>query len=382
MKVLIAPDKFKGSLTAGQVCRAVEEGLSGMPDAPEIVKLPLADGGEGSLEAVWQPLSLERVTLTVNDPLFRPVPAFYGRAGESAYIEMAVASGLQLLAKEERDPLKTSSFGTGELMADALKKGVKNIYLFAGGSATNDAGLGMAAALGYRFADSNGRELPPVGASLEHLTYIYPPERDLPKNIRIILLTDVDSPLYGPKGAAMIYAAQKGADAAAVERLERGLRRFAQVTGKVFGRRVARIPGSGAAGGLGAGAMLFFNAQAGSGVERILEWTAFDAHLGDCDMVISGEGAVDEQTLTGKVVHGVARRCRRMKKTLVLVCGRSRLSADLLQKHLGVRLCIPLTENSDRDEEAMHHAYRLLVRRAGALWETVQAEIKNKKYKI
>ncbi len=379
MKVLIAPDKFKGTLTALQVCHAVEEGLSGMPDAPEIIRLPLADGGEGSLAALWEPLSLNRVTLTVRDPLLRPVPAFYGRAGESAYIEMAVASGLQLLTKEERDPLKTSSFGTGQLIADALEKGARNIYLFAGGSATNDAGLGMAAALGYRFTDSGGRELPPVGASLAHLAHIHPPVRNRPGNSRFFLLVDVDSPLHGATGAARVYAAQKGADAAAVERLERGLRRFAQVAEKAFGRRVARIPGSGAAGGLGAGAMLFLNAQAGSGVERILEWSAFDEHLGVCDMVISGEGRLDEQSLRGKVVHGVARRCRRMKKPLALICGRSLLGAEEARKSLSARIVMTLRTENIGEEEAMRHAYELLARRAGALWETVQAEVKNKK---
>ncbi|HED11256.1 MAG TPA: glycerate kinase [Caldithrix abyssi] len=372
MKVLVAPDKFKGSLTARQVCKAVEEGLLAVLPGVEIIRLPLADGGEGSLDVLWEPLSLKRIELTVRDPLLRPVRAYYGMAGESAYIEMAVASGLQLLTAGERDPLKTSTYGTGELIADALRKGAGEIYLFAGGSATNDAGLGMAAALGFRFTDSRGRELPPVGASLQRLEHIRPPSRGGAENVRFTLLGDVTNPLYGKKGAAFVYAAQKGAGAATVERLDRGLRRFARVTEKMCGRRVAAMPGSGAAGGLGAAAMIFLNAEIHSGVERILEWSRFNEQLRQSDVVISGEGRLDEQTLKGKVVHGVAARCRSYNKPLFLLCGQSRLGKEALRERLGARLCKTLADESVKEEEAMRDAYALLVRRAGVLGKVLK----------
>ena len=340
-----------------------------------ITTLPLADGGEGSLEVLCRPLGLKQVECRVRDPLFRPRSAVYGYAGDRAYIEMAAASGLQLLSPEERDPLKTSSYGTGELIADALRRGAREIYIFAGGSATTDAGLGMAAALGYRFMDNRGRELPPLGASLEKLEQILPPDGDFTRGVRFFLLADVDNLLYGEEGAARVYAAQKGADAAGVKSLDEGLRRFARVAEKMGGAKIASTPGSGAAGGLGAGALFFLNAGIGGALSAILEWLHFEEHLRQSDLVISGEGRLDGQTLRGKVVSGVARLCRRHDKILALVCGQSRLSPAQIRGQLGVRALRLLMDGKTGAREAMDAAARLAEQRAFELGEMLKKEL-------
>ncbi len=374
IRILIAPDKFKGSLGARRAGRALARGLQKSFPAAHITTLPLADGGEGSLEVLQRPLGLKRVECRVRDPLFRPRSAVYGYAGGRAYIEMAAASGLQLLSPEERDPLQTSSYGTGELIADALRRGAREIYIFAGGSATTDAGLGMAAALGFRFMDSRGRELPPLGSSLEKLEQILPPHGNFTRGARFFLLADVDNPLYGEEGAARVYAAQKGADAAGVERLDEGLRCFARVAEKMGGAKIASVPGSGAAGGLGAGALFFLDAEIGGALRAILEWLHFEAHLRQSDLVVSGEGRLDGQTLRGKVVSGVARLCRRHGKTLALVCGQSLLTPAQIRGQLGVRALRLLMDGKTDAREAMADAARLAEQRAFELGEMLKKE--------
>ncbi|KAA3610363.1 MAG: glycerate kinase [Calditrichaeota bacterium] len=334
MNILISPDKFKGSLTASQVCDAVEKGiLEKMPSAL-ITKIPLADGGEGSLDALEKTLHFEKIDLKVNNPLFKPIDSFYGLSKDAAYIEMASASGLQLINESERNPLFTSSVGTGEMISDAIKRGAKKIYLFVGGSATNDAGIGIASALGYIFLDENKQKLAPTGSNLKKIKSINQRSAVSFEGIEVNVLTDVKNPLHGKNGAAHVFAAQKGASTSQIKELDSGLKNIAKVIQSTFGVNVSGLPGSGAAGGVGAGAVTFCNAKIQSGIESILDLLHFDKMLQAADWVITGEGLLDKQTLEGKVVKGVADRCEKAGKQVAIVCGDSKLSeADLVKLH-------------------------------------------------
>lgn len=364
MKVLIAPDKFKGSLTAAEVALAIEVGVKKWNPEIETVLLPLADGGEGTLAVLEQSLTLESVRLTVRDPLFRAVVAEYKLAGDTAYIEMATASGLLLLDPKERNCLKTTTFGTGELIRDALTRGAKKIYLFIGGSATNDAGLGMAEALGYQFLDWEGEVLLPVGENLQKIRHI--DQKGLIPGLaecQFFVVTDVQNPLYGPEGAAYVYAEQKGADAATIQQLDTGLQHFAHIVKEDFGREVAYEAGAGAAGGLGAGAMIFLQATVLPGIETILDLLDFDEKLSGIDLVITGEGKVDRQTLSGKLVMGLAQRCQQFSVPISLVCGSLDIPYHELNER-GIHPVFPILLKNMSLEDAMQNAEKHLRMRA------------------
>ncbi len=336
MKILIAPDKFKGSLTAVEVCRAIERGIKKYDPAIETILQPLADGGEGTLEILGNTLDLETVFLTVNDPLFRPVTAFYKKNNHTAFIEMATASGLGLLNENERNCLFTTTYGTGEMILDAIEKGVENIFLFVGGSATNDAGMGMATALGYCFLNKNRNKLKPVGANLIAVNFIDKNALKFdPSNINVTVVCDVKNVLFGKDGAAHIYAPQKGAGASAVQLLDNGLRHFSKIIKRDIGKDVSKVKGGGAAGGLGAGAVAFLNASIRPGIETVMEITAFKKQLTDVDLVITGEGKFDHQTGKGKLVEGVARACREKGIPVAAVCGKLEVDAETL-KQMGI----------------------------------------------
>jgi glycerate kinase len=270
----------------------------------------MADGGEGTAETIRAAVRGRRVVCRVRDPLGRPIRAAYALVdcSRTAVIETAAASGLALLAPRERDPLRATTFGTGELIRDALDRGVRAILLGLGGSATNDAGTGLARALGARFLDRHGRELPAGGAALARLARIDVARLD-PRLRRVSFTAacDVRNPLTGPNGASAVYGPQKGATPGDVRRLDRALARFARVAARDLGRRVDRRPGAGAAGGLGAGLMAFLDAKIVPGVERVAACVELDRHLRGCDLVITGEGRLDAQSLQGKVPVGVAR---------------------------------------------------------------------------
>ena len=326
MRILIAPDSFKDALTALEVAEAIAEGLTrAMPSAaPQL--FPLGDGGEGTSSILTYHNSGRIVELPVSDPLGRPHRARYGLSGDGrvAYIEMAQASGLQLLNAPERDPMVTSTYGTGEMILDAARRGVNEIVLCIGGSATNDMGTGMAAALGYRFEDAEGRLIErPAGKDLLRIASIGKEELLFdPRQIRTTVLCDVDNPLYGPKGAAFVYGAQKGAGEQAIIRLDRGMRQFAALVEAHFGRAVADVPGSGAAGGLGAGSLAFLGASLEPGIELVMRLTGFEDALRKSDLVITGEGRIDGQTLHGKLIHGICRRAAVYGLPVWALCGR------------------------------------------------------------
>lgn len=320
MNILIATDSFKDALDAPAVCKAIERGiLAAVPDAT-VRRFPLADGGEGTAQILTVHSGGQQIECLVKDPLLRPVWANYGLSGDgkTAFIEMAQASGLQRLAPEERNPLYTTTFGTGELIADALQRGVRKIVLGIGGSATNDGGMGMAVALGLQCLDAGGVPLSPVGQNLGKVRRI---AGRLNLNARFEVICDVDNPLYGPLGAAQVYAPQKGADEAAVAELDAGLAHFAELLHQYSGKALAELPGAGAAGGLGAGAMAFLNARMRRGIEAVMEYTGFEAALSDIDLVVTGEGKIDRQTRHGKLISGVCSRAAAQGVPVIAFCG-------------------------------------------------------------
>jgi len=307
-KIIIAPDKFKESLTGLQFCDAIEKGIrKHVPDI-EIEKLPLADGGDGTVEVLKYYLDGEMISLNVNDPLGRKVEAsyLYSKTKKTAFIEMAEASGIRLLSNEEANPLKTSTYGTGELIKDALDKGVEHIILGIGGSATNDAGMGMARALGCRFFDKDNKELLGIGKDLQKIETIDASGvHSKIKEVNFEVACDVDNPLYGPNGAAYVYSPQKGASSKIVMELDNGLINFNEVVKSQFHLDLQNIKGAGAAGGLGAGCILFLGANLNSGIELIKNEAGFDQKIKGADWIITGEGKLDSQTFSGKVIRGV-----------------------------------------------------------------------------
>lgn len=324
MKFVIAPDKFKGSLTGQEFCEAVEKGiLKVFPDA-EIVKAPLADGGDGTIAVLEEQLPGSRREVTVWDPLMRDIRAsyLYDKKTRTAFVEMAEASGMRLLHENDQNCYHTTSFGTGQLILDALDQGAKKIILGIGGSATNDCGIGMAEALGYLFLDKNGKELIPIGKNLSQIAYIVDKNADPRiKETTFLVACDVTNPLYGPDGAAYVYAPQKGAFDEEVELLDQGLRHMARLIRSHFGFEVHHLAGAGAAGGMGAGAITFLDAELSSGVELVKQMISFDQKVRGSDWIITGEGKLDTQTLSGKTILGVLSSAHINGSMLAALCG-------------------------------------------------------------
>ena len=327
MRILICPDKFKGSLSAAAAARAIERGVRRALPRAEVQRMPLADGGEGSMELLGRAYGLRAHRLRVTGPLRKPVRATYYLGGGRAVIESAAACGLHLVPPPRRDPGETTTIGVGMLLEEALSRGARDILLLLGGSATNDCGAGMAAALGYRFFTASDADIVPTGASLQYIDRIDTEHRNPAlASARITVLCDVNNPLLGPHGATYTYARQKGAREDQLDELEENVRHFSELLIRDVGAHVAGIPGSGAAGGLGAGALAFLGAKLRSGAEVILEAVGFSEAAASADLVITGEGSIDEQTLHGKVVAGVTAAGRRT----LAVCGRSTLAAGAL----------------------------------------------------
>ncbi len=373
MKVLIAPDKFKGSLPASQVCDILASAIrdSGKPYDAECI--PMADGGEGTCEILTRATGGQRMTCEVPDPLGRSIIATYGISidNKTAYIEMAAASGLQLLDSKEHNPLRTSSLGTGLMIRDAIRNGAKQIVLGVGGSATNDAGTGMAAALGYRFLDSQGNELPPNGSSLNEITRIQAPTQPLENGVGITVLCDVTNPLYGSNGAAFIFAPQKGVCNEEVQLLDRGLKHLASVVKNQLGKDM-NFDGSGAGGGIAGGAFAFLNARVQPGASYIIERLGIEERVRRCDLVFSGEGKLDSQSLSGKVVAAIGDVCRRNGKPFIIFCGRNELS-DSQVEGLGAMMICSLVREGISTEDAMLNAEALLAAEGRRCLESLNA---------
>lgn len=324
MQILIAPDKFKGSLTANEVANAIKLGILNQKSTKEtqFQIQPMADGGDGSIDLLNELWQLEEHTITVNDPLFRPIQATYYTSDDIAFIEMSKASGIALLEKSELNPLKTTSFGTGELILDAYQKGFKKIKLFIGGSATNDAGIGIAAALGYKFYDKNGIQLSPIGENLNHIHTFQ--KSKLVAQIQALdieVICDVNNPFFGKKGAAYVYARQKGADDKTIEYLDKGLQNLNQVFIENNLTNIQEISGGGAAGGIGGGMIALFEAKLIAGINMFIHLFDVEEKVKNTDLVITGEGRLDSQSFDGKVVGGIQKLCKKLGKPMVVVCG-------------------------------------------------------------
>lgn len=326
MKIVVAFDSFKGSAGAREVGDAVARAFKEVLAECEVVNVPVADGGEGSVEAVAHIYSgkVTRVECNTVDPLMRPIKANYIILGdgETAAIELATASGLPLVEPQLRNPLNTTTLGTGLIIKDALDRGCRRFVIWLGGSATNDGGMGLLTALGYRFLDVNNQELPPTGKSLPLLATIDGSRAD--KRLATCHFTaacDVRNPLTGPMGAAHIFAPQKGADARAVQYLDHGLARYAQVIHQFCGREISTLPGAGAAGGVGGGIAALLDAELKPGCEIILDLASFDNIITDADYIITGEGKIDAQSLMGKVVGTVLHRAASARVPVIGIAG-------------------------------------------------------------
>ncbi|HUU27906.1 MAG TPA: glycerate kinase [archaeon] len=332
MKIVLAPDSFKGTFIAPQVCRALENGVRRVVPAAEILSLPLADGGEGTLDVLLQAVGGERKSCRSFDPLGRKIEVDFGLLpGTEALVEMARSSGLALLQAEERNPWIAGTYGLGLVIRAALDLKILALTVTLGGSATVDGGVGMARALGYRFLDSQGREIKREGGRvLSRISRIDRSQADsrLLSGLKSRALCDVRNPLLGPSGAARTFGPQKGADQAMVERLEEGLANLSLRVKEDLGLAVDKTPGSGAAGGLGAAVAAFLGGSLVSGIDYVLETLKFDRALEGADLVITGEGSFDSQSLGGKVISGVLGKSVKMGVPLVVVCGRWADSLD------------------------------------------------------
>jgi glycerate 2-kinase len=367
MKVVVAPNAFKGTLTAPEAAAAIARGVREVfPDA-EVIEVPVADGGDGTVEALVSANHGEYRTAEVDGPLGDRVEARYGLidSGATAVVELATASGLALIAADRRDPRRASTFGFGQLLEAARRDGPSKIIAGIGGSATNDGGAGMGQAVGYRLLAADGHDLPRGGAGLARLARIDPSgfDRDAWRRIQVKVACDVTNPLLGPEGASAVYGPQKGADPEAVRELDAALARFAQVVERDLGKDVADIPGAGAAGGAGAGLIAFLDAELLRGAPLVVEASGLDAALKGADLVITGEGRVDEQTAYGKAPGEVARRAQAAGVPVLLLAGSKGPGWDALKK-LGVTSVVTLTEDGIDLQQAMNDPERMLSRAA------------------
>ena len=322
-KVVLIPDSFKGTLSSVEVCRVLRGCVELRLPGCEVRAIPVADGGEGSVDAFLAALGGEKVHARVAGPFFEPVESFYGLTdgGKTAIVEMAACAGLPL-AGERRDPALTTTYGVGELIALAVEGGARKIILGLGGSATNDAGCGAAAALGVRFFDRTGTPFVPTGGTLGEVERIdVSAARERLRGVEITAMCDIDNPMYGENGAAYVFAPQKGAGPEQVRALDAGLRRLAGVMRRELGMDFAELPGAGAAGAMGAGVTAFLGASLQSGIESVLNAVDFDGAAADADLIFTGEVRLDSQSLRGKVVIGVARRAKRLGKRVIAIVG-------------------------------------------------------------
>ncbi|SFZ89622.1 glycerate kinase [Flaviramulus basaltis] len=373
MKIVLAPDKFKGSLTGMQFCDIVEDSLRKVLQNVEIINLPLSDGGDGTIEVLEYHLNGQLLNVKVNDPLFRPINTsyLYMEAIKTAFVEMAGASGMALLKPEEQNCFHTTTLGTGEVILNAIKKGAKTIILGIGGSATNDCGIGMATALGYKFEDENGIELSPIGENLSKIHYINTDNviEDL-NDIDFKVACDVTNPLYGEQGAAYIYGPQKGASENEIKQLDVGLKNISNVFIEQFGKDVQNIKGSGAAGGMGAGAMVFLNAELKSGIDLVKDLIGFDKRIQGANWIITGEGKLDNQTLSGKTIQGVLTSAKKYQIPVAALCGSvSLLNEDA--KKLGISYSDAVINQAKNLDDAMKNSSKYLSKMTTKFAETL-----------
>lgn len=369
MKILIAPDSFKGSIRAEKVAEAIAKGVLSKNNEAYIEKIPLADGGEGTLEAILSSNTgdFQIISGKYSGPLSAETEAFFlfHTKEKFALIEMAQTAGLELLKPEQRNPLIATSKGVGQQIKQAKEIGAKKIILFVGGSATNDAGIGMASELGWIFRDEYGEFVEPFAENLEKINHLSPPEINLLESIEVQIATDVTNPFYGENGAAKVFGRQKGAFPYEIELLDDGLRNFAKIVEIEFGLDLQNIPGSGAAGGLAGGGVVFLNGKIVSGTDLIFNYCNLEEKIKNADWVITGEGKIDHQTFEGKLVSAVLNLCKKHNKKVILVAGKADANISELKNEDIVHL-YQLTEN---------HTPEYAIQNAGELLEVIGEKI-------
>ncbi|MBE3592795.1 MAG: glycerate kinase [Thermoanaerobacter sp.] len=374
MKILIAPDKFRGSLSALRVADSIEKGILKIFPKAIIEKVPMADGGEGTVESLVDATGGKIIKTKAKDPLGRDIESFYGILGDgkTAVIEMAAASGLYLLKDYERNPMITTTYGTGQLIKDALDRGCREFIIAIGGSATNDGGAGMAMALGVKFYDKYGREIGLGGGELSKIYSIDTSNLDdRLKECEFIVACDVANPLIGENGASRVYGPQKGATKEMVEVLDKNLEHYGKLLEKYFHKKIIDVEGSGAAGGLGAGLMAFLNAQLKSGIEIITETLKLEEKIKEADIVISGEGKIDSQTAFGKAISGIAKLCKKHNKPLIVIAGMVENIENLYET--GVSSIFSIVEKPMSLEDAIKNAPTLLEKSAERIFRLIKA---------
>jgi glycerate kinase len=354
MKVLIATDSFKDAADSFAVCEAVKKGWLKSSPHDEVSCFPLADGGEGLIDILKLYLEMDLVSVVVDDALRRKKEAhfLFSETKKLAVIEVAQAIGLQHLSPAERNPLHTSSYGVGELINHACKLGATDIIIGLGGSSTNDAGMGMAKALGWRFLDDNGKDCEPIGNELIKVFQILPPAKFVGSKVTFEVLCDVDNPLFGSNGAAFIFAPQKGADVFAVKYLDNGLKHFYGICSQINNSVKQNLPGAGAAGGLGYGTSFFLGASLKSGIDLILKYSNIEKFMPETDLVITGEGALDRQTLQGKLIKGVCQMAKKYDKPVIAICGALDLNSEELTA-LGLKAAFSISQGPGSLNDAL-----------------------------
>lgn len=355
MKFVLAPDSFKESMTAKEAAEAMERGIKKVIPEAECVLVPMADGGEGTVQSLVDATEGEIIEVLVTGPKGNKVKAVFGILGdgETAVIEMASASGIHLVKKEERNPLLTTTYGTGELIKAALDKKVKRIFIGIGGSATNDGGAGMIQALGAKLLDEEGKEIGFGGGSLERLQKI--DLRGLDERLKDVIIEvacDVTNPLTGPRGASQVFGPQKGATPEMVEKLDRNLAHYAEIIRKDLNKDIENVPGAGAAGGLGAGLMAFLNAKLKRGVELVIKYTSLEEKMKGASYVFTGEGSVDSQTVFGKTPYGVAATAQKLGIPVIAFAGRIGDGAEVLYDK-GINSIVGIMPGAASIEEAL-----------------------------
>ncbi|MEP7279676.1 MAG: glycerate kinase [Bacteroidota bacterium] len=359
MKIIIAPDKFKGSLSSAAVCDAIAKGIQQADKNITIHAFPMADGGDGFATVMQYYTKTKTILCLTVDPLGRPIQAAYqwNADTKTAIIELAAASGLVLLEPSERDPMKTSTYGSGLLVKDALGKGAKKIILGIGGSATNDAGTGILSALGFGLLDARNKPVTASGENLISIQKIIPPPVQTP--VQFEIACDVENPLYGPQGAAFVYAPQKGATKETVQLLDKGLRHFAALTAAQTNKNLAEQPGTGAAGGIAAGLMPFLNVVLKQGTQLVIEASKIKNDLGAVDIIITGEGKIDQQSKSGKLISSIAALAKQHHIPVIAICGSLQLNEQEVVA-LGLQKAYSILDESKGLEYAIKNAADLL----------------------
>lgn len=351
-RILLMPDKFKGSLSAKELCEIMKEEISKIKPSPKLIVRPMADGGDGTLDILKEVLDLELVNIDTVDPLNRPLNAYYYYHKETAFIELAIASGHAVLRQAERNPMHTSTFGTGLIIKQAIERGLKTIYLFLGGSSTNDAGIGILHALGVDFYDKDGHSCPPTGDSLSKIKKVDTSNIVDMTKVQFIVVTDVKNPMYGPQGAAHIYARQKGASEEEIHFLDQGLKNFGNLVEDVYQRKISSLEGGGAAGGIAAGLSAFLPIIIKPGFDELSHILGLESLVQKCDIIITGEGRLDDQTASGKVISGACELAKKYSKSVYAFVGDNSMN-PAVQEKLGITKVYAITDIAPSMEDAI-----------------------------